>query len=119
MKLLRRLVISAAVAAGMLLLLHSPYEKYMDNYYAETCRKARFYTTNMYSEELSERKDKKDGLSEEGMASFLKDFVENTYRRDVSETLTCEGLCRGGGTVTFRIDPEDLTLHSECSLHGE
>lgn len=114
-----RLAIAAAAAAGMVLLIRPQYEKYMDNYYAETCWKARFYTTNEYSVELWKRQEEKEGLSKDGMESFLKDFVKNTYWGDVSEGLTCDCLCRGGGTVTFHIDPEDLTMYAECSLHGK
>ena len=119
MKSLRRLVIAAAVAAGILLLLHPQYEKYMDHYYARTCSKARHYTMDMYSDELRDRKAGTDGPSEADMRLFLQNFVKNTYDQEVTEELTCTSMCRGGGTVTFHIDPAEFTMYAVCSLHGK
>ena len=96
MKSLRRLVIAAAVAAGILLLLHPQYEKYMDHYYARTCSKARHYTMDMYSDELRDRKAGTDRPSEADMRLFLQNFVKNTYDQEVTEELFERGLPESG-----------------------
>lgn len=125
--------------AGLILLfsavwmLQPCYRSYMEKDHAVTCEKVRKYITLQYREKLEGETGKSQGSARMSGSvhypgnthALMAETLEESFRAQIQEnedgTMTCTGLCRGGGSYTIEIikgSPFMVRITCSCPDHG-